>query len=110
MKVEFYYSRATGVKPEAEEALKQAMQEAGVQADVEFIEVSDDGDARAKKCLGSPSIRINGLDPEYVEREPPEYHAGVRYYSTASGWKPYPKPEQMVALFEYMKDREAKGG
>lgn len=109
MKVEYYYSRATGIKPEADNAVKAAMAEAGVQAEIEYIEIGDDGEARARKFLGSPSIRINGLDPEYVEREPPEYHAGGRLYSTAEGWKPFPKPEQMVALFEYWRDREAKG-
>jgi len=110
VKVEVYYSKATGRTEVLDAAIQAAADEAGVVLpEVEYIEVYDDGDARAKHCLGSPSVRINGLDVEYVEREPPEYHAGVRYYSTSSGWKPVPKHDQMVSLFEQMKRKEAAG-
>ena len=47
-------------------------------------------DAKTKRFLGSPSIRVNGIDVEYGDREPDEYQAGTRYYNTPQGWKPFP--------------------
>lgn len=108
MKVEYYYSRATGIAPETDAVIEEAMKEAGVVAEIEHIEVGDDGDARKQRFLGSPTVRINGFDVEYQEREPPEYHSGRRFYSTASGWKPYPKPEQLVRLLQEQKEREER--
>ncbi len=91
MKIDFYYSKANGRTKEAEEALAQALEATDLEASVvTYIEVLDSEDAKAKKCLGSPSIRVNGVDVEYGEREPDEYQAGVRYYNTPQGWKPYP--------------------
>jgi hypothetical protein len=90
MKIEFMYSKSTGRGKEAEEALKQAMEATELAVDVVYTEVSDSEDAKTKKFLGSPSIRVDGIDVEYGDREPDEYQAGTRYYNTPAGWKPYP--------------------
>jgi hypothetical protein len=91
MKIEFLYSKSTGRSTEAEEALRLALEATGLDASVvSYTEVDGGEDARDKKFLGSPSIRVNGIDVEYGEREPDEYQAGTRYYNTPQGWKPYP--------------------
>jgi hypothetical protein len=90
MKIQFLFSRSTGRSQQAEDALREAIEATGVDSEIEYIEVQDSEDARAKKFLGSPSIRIDGVDVEYGEREPDEYQAGTRYYNTPEGWKPYP--------------------
>lgn len=90
MRIEFYYSKTTGIGKEADEALKQAIEATEAAPDIVYIEVTDSEDARTKKCLGSPSIRVNGIDVEYGEREPDEYQAGTRYYNSPVGWKPFP--------------------
>jgi hypothetical protein len=90
VKIEFLYSKATGRSPEAEEALRLALEATDPSIEVEYIEVDGMEDARAKRFLGSPSIRVNGVDVEYGEREPDEYQSGNRYYNTPQGWKPYP--------------------
>jgi hypothetical protein len=90
MKIDFLYSKTTGRAKEAEESLAQALEATGVQADVVYTEVTDSEDAKTKKFLGSPSIRVDGIDVEYGDREPDEYQAGTRYYNTPQGWKPYP--------------------
>ena len=58
--------------------------------EVSYTEVDGSEDARDKRFLGSPSIRVDGIDVEYGDREPDEYQAGTRYYNTPQGWKPYP--------------------
>jgi hypothetical protein len=90
MRIEFFYSRQTGIVPQAQAALIEAIEATGVPAEVVYTEVQDSEDAMAKRCLGSPTIRVNGIDVEYGEREPEEYQAGTRYYNTPDGWKPYP--------------------
>ena len=90
MKIEFLFSKSTGRGKEAEEALKQAMEATELKVDVVYTEVNDSEDAKTKKFLGSPSIRVDGIDIEYGDREPDEYQAGTRYYNTPAGWKPYP--------------------
>lgn len=90
MKIEFLYSKSTGRSAEAEEALRMAIESTAPDAEVVYTEVTDSEDAKAKKFLGSPSIRVNGIDVEYGDREPDEYQAGTRYYNTPAGWKPFP--------------------
>jgi hypothetical protein len=90
MKIDFMYSKATGRSAEAEEALRQALDATEIEAEVVYTEVTDSEDAKQKRFLGSPSIRVDGIDVEYGEREPDEYQSGTRYYNTPQGWKPYP--------------------
>lgn len=90
VKVEFLYAKSAGRTPEAEEALRLALEATDPTIEVEYIQVEGMEEARAKRFLGSPSIRVNGVDVEYGEREPDEYQSGKRYYNTPEGWKPYP--------------------
>lgn len=90
MKIEFLYSKSTGRTAQAEEALRLAIESTDPTIEVTYTEVTDSEDARDKKFLGSPSIRVDGIDVEYGDREPDEYQAGTRYYNTPEGWKPYP--------------------
>jgi hypothetical protein len=90
MEIEFLFSRATGRVPAAEEALQLALEATGVEARVSYVEITDSEEAKARRFLGSPSIRVAGVDVEYGDREPDEYTAGARYYNTPEGWKPFP--------------------
>ena len=53
------------------------------------------------------SIRVNGLDVEYGDREPDEYQAGMRYYNTPDGWKPYPHARLIANLIVEQQAKEA---
>lgn len=90
MKIDFMYSKATGRGKEAEEALRLALEATDPNIEVVYTEIEGSEEAKEKRFLGSPSIRVNGIDVEYGDREPDEYQAGVRYYNTPQGWKPYP--------------------
>jgi hypothetical protein len=75
--------------------------------EVTYVEVDGMEEARAKRFLGSPSIRVNGIDVEYGEREPDEYQSGTRYYNTPQGWKPYPhaRPIASAIIEQQAKER-----
>lgn len=108
MKIEFLYSKATGRAAAAEEALRLALEATDPAIEVIYTEVDGSEDARDKKFLGSPSIRVNGVDVEYGDREPDEYQAGTRYYNTPEGWKPYPHARLIANTILELQAREAK--
>ena len=77
------------------------MAEAGVSSTtIDETIIRSDEEAINIKCLGSPTIRINGLDIEYREREPEETTAGVRYYNTPAGWKSIPEKGLIIRALE----------
>ena len=108
MKIEFLYSKATGRGKEAEEALKQAIEATELKVDVVYTEISDSEEAKTKKFLGSPSIRVEGIDVEYGDREPDEYQAGTRYYNTPQGWKPFPHARLIANTIIEISEKQKK--
>lgn len=108
MKIEFLYSKATGRGKEAEEALKQAIEATELNIDVIYTEISDSEEAKTKKFLGSPSIRVEGIDVEYGDREPDEYQAGTRYYNTPQGWKPFPHARLIANTIIEISEKQKK--
>ncbi len=90
MKIDFMYSRSTGRSEHAERALREAIEATGVEPEIVYTEVESFEDAKTYRFLGSPTIRVDGMDVEYGEREPEEWQTGTRYYNTPEGWKPYP--------------------
>ena len=107
MKIEFLYSKATGRSAKAEEALKAALDATDPSIEVTYTEIGDSEEAREKKFLGSPSIRVNGIDVEYGDHEPDEYQAGGRYYNTPEGWKPFPHARMIANQIIEQQHREA---
>jgi hypothetical protein len=108
MRIDFMYSRSTGRSADAEEALRLALEATNADAEVVYTEVEGSEDAKAKRFLGSPSIRVEGIDVEYGDREPDEYQSGVRYYNTPEGWKPYPHARLIAnTILEVMHKQEA---
>ena len=68
MKVEvFYFEGCPNHKP-AVERVKLVMKEQGIAAKVAQVEVPDADAARAVGFLGSPTIRVNGLDIDPASR------------------------------------------
>lgn len=108
MKIEFLYSKSTGRTAEAEEALRLALEATDPNIEVVYTEVDGMEDAKTKRFLGSPSIRVDGIDVEYGDREPDEYQAGVRYYNTPQGWKPFPHARLIANTIIEMQEKAKK--
>ena len=64
-------------------ALRQVqaiLESIGIQAAVEQLEVDSDEAARQTRFLGSPTIRVNGLDVEAAARQSSQFGVGCRTY------------------------------
>ncbi|MBM3140054.1 MAG: hypothetical protein FJZ92_07535 [Chloroflexi bacterium] len=91
---------------QARGVLKEALAEAGVTGvEVKETLIRTEEDAITVKCLGSPTIRVDGFDVEYMEREPEETSAGCRYFNTPAGWKPIPEKGIIVRALTRAKER-----
>jgi len=84
------FSGCPGIEPTLTR-LKAVMRDEGVECPIQRVEVADDVTAHRERFLGSPSIRINGLDIETSRRtDSPCF--GCRLYPAG---EPVP-PEAMI--------------
>lgn len=78
MKIEvFYFDGCPNHRP-AVERVKEILKEEGVAVEVFELEVPDPATAQAVGFLGSPTIKIDGLDVESSARSSRQYGAVVR--------------------------------
>ena len=107
IRVEVLHSRGQSPGDEAEENLRLAIEATGVEVEITYTEVLSQEDATSKKFLGTPSIRVEGIDVEYGNRPPEEVQTGTRYYNTPDGWKPFPHARLIAnAILEAHTSRE----
>ena len=70
------------------ERVKQIVAALGVQERVEEIEVRSPGQAQQLRFLGSPTVRVNGVDIDPSARQRTTYGLSCRVYSGVSGLPP----------------------
>ncbi len=75
--------------------VRDYLAESGVEAEIEEIVTTNFEDAKSVRSLGSPTVRIDGVDIEYGTNEPLEFTSECRYYNTTEGWEPIP-PKHLV--------------
>ena len=74
--------------PHAEPALalaERVVAESGVEATVRRVDIADASAAVEHRFLGSPTIRVNGVDVEPGANERHEYVLACRIYRTSTG-------------------------
>ena len=89
MKVELYYFDSCPSYLKALKNAREALRLEGLPEDIALIAVESDADAQAKRFIGSPTIRINGVDVEGPEAEENGYGFGCRLYANngaSAGW------------------------
>ena len=100
MKVELLYFDGCPSYRTAEKFLREALLAGGLTDSIDMIEVRDDADARRLKFLGSPTIRLNGVDP-FVHGEA-NYGMECRIYVTPDGLKGWPTKAMLREVLERM--------
>lgn len=83
MKIEILYFDGCPNHASAVDRVREALTEEGISAEVSEVKVSDEAAARALGFLGSPSIRVDGLDVEPAARSSKDFGMMCRTYVEA---------------------------
>lgn len=78
MNIEIYYFEGCPTYIETAENLKIVLNDLGLNSAFKMVEVKSPEEAISKKFLGSPTIRLNGIDIEETEGD---YVFGCRIYN-----------------------------
>ena len=107
LKIDFLFWKECPSHPKAWERLKEALDQMGLAAVIQRIEVKTDEDAAAQCFPGSPTIRVNGtdIDPEGACKQP--VSLSCRIYHAAGG-RVTPLPP--VELIQKALEKESKKG
>lgn len=106
MRIEFLYFKTCPSYKLALERLQAVLKELDVDAQVDMIEVKSANEARQLCFLGSPTIRINGLDVEQTARSRTSYGLTCRMYETDAGLEGSPSIETIRdAVFEHLRKK-----
>lgn len=93
-KMELLYSEGCPNYEPAKKALREALEQEGIGAEVSLVPVNSDDESRRLVFPGSPTIRENGRDLFPVsERE--DWALTCRVYETTEGPKGYPTVEML---------------
>jgi hypothetical protein len=84
MKIEVLYFDGCPNHTATVEAVRQALKSERRSAEIEEVEVRTPEDAEARGFLGSPTVRINGLDIQPEARTLKSYGFGCRTYVEGS--------------------------
>ena len=95
MKIEVLYFDGCPTYREAEETLREVLEQEDVEADVELVAVNTDEEAQKLRFPGSPTLRVDGRDL-FPAGEREDWRLGCRVYATPEGLKGSPTTE-MVA-------------
>ncbi|GAC1420908.1 MAG: hypothetical protein NVSMB62_15330 [Acidobacteriaceae bacterium] len=95
MTIEILYFEGCPNHAVATNLVREALQKENKQADVREVEVRTPEQAQSLGFLGSPSIRINGLDVEVKARSVTTFGFGCRTYFDENGRSGTPT-ERMV--------------
>ena|SRR5215471_3972543 len=88
MRIELLYFDGCPNHAPTVERVKQMAVDLGVPAKVEEIEVTSLDQAQQLRFLGSPTVRINGVDIDPRARQRTNYELSCRVYSGVSGVPP----------------------
>jgi hypothetical protein len=93
MTIEILYFKGCPNHGPAVQRVEELLKEEGMSAEISQIQVSDQVAAREIGFLGSPSVRINGLDVEPTARGVHEYGMMCRTYVNDVGREGLPPRE-----------------
>jgi len=75
-KVEILVASGCASRQQTEELVAKLLAETAIKACIETVVVADAAQAAATSFLGSPSVRVNGIDVEPEARDRKEYGMG----------------------------------
>jgi hypothetical protein len=80
--------------------LRELLDRAGVDAPVQQRRVQSDEDAQRERFLGSPTLRVDGVDVEPGVGEQADFALRCRLYPTADGLRGAPPDDWVLAALQ----------
>lgn len=96
MKIELLWFDGCPSHQRAKELLEEVLREENTVAEIKMIQVRNNADAVEKHFLGSPTIRINGVDP-FAEPNQKSFAMQCRMYRTPESLKDVPTKAMLRA-------------
>jgi hypothetical protein len=93
MKIELLYFSGCPTYQETDALIEAAVRSFGVPAEVEVKEVKTPEDATSLRFLGSPTIRVDGIDIDPVARASADYGLKCRVYRSGNRFVGVPPRE-----------------
>lgn len=109
MNVELYYFDDCPSYEKALANLKEGIRAEGLPQSVTMVEVVSEEDAQTKRLIGSPTIRIDGIDVEGPEADERGYAFGCRVYSDNGSIAGWPAVETIRAALRNERPAAARG-
>ena len=100
MKIEILYFEDCPSYKKAEDLVNNALDELGQEATVVLKRIEDDREAIQQEFLGSPTIRIYGVDIETAASKNVDYGIRCRIYETKSGMMGWPEIETIKSAIK----------
>jgi len=101
MKIEILYMDGCPNHQPAVASVREVLREDGISAEIVEVNVGDASMARQLRFLGSPSIRVNGLDVEPEMRTARDYGMMCRTYAVNGRRQGLPSREMLqIAVSE----------
>lgn len=100
--VEFLYAEDCPNRYAALKILERTLREVSLPYRIEKILVASEDDAQRLHFVGSPSIRVNGIDVE-PNASDSEFSLCPRLYTTRDGFRGHPSAELILAAIETLK-------
>lgn len=100
MKLELFYFGDCPSSARALENVREALRLEGLPEEVALVRVESEADAQTKRFVGSPTIRIDGLDMEGAAAEEKGYGYACRVYAAngkSAGWPSVEKIREALA-------------
>jgi hypothetical protein len=86
--------------------LRELLGRAGVRAEVHQRRVESDDAAQAERFLGSPTLRVDGVDIDPGARERTDYGMKCRLYPTSEGLRGAPPDDWVLSALHRAAGRE----
>ncbi|MEN6602515.1 MAG: hypothetical protein ABFD86_08850, partial [Bryobacteraceae bacterium] len=110
MRIEILYFEGCPNHPTALGQVREAVRQEGAIAEIVEVEVKDAATALALRFLGSPTIRVNGLDVEVSARSVRAYGLTCRTYAVGSSRTGVPPIEWIRAAVREARSSGGGGG
>ncbi len=100
MRVELLYFDGCPSHEALQPRVERLLAERGLAEQLELVRITSPEEAEARRFLGSPTLRVDGVDVEPGAEERTDFGMTCRIYSSPDGLRPAPSDELIAAALD----------